>query len=204
MKYLIAGLGNPGEKYKNTRHNIGYKVLDTFANESDTFFASERYAQKCTLKHKGRQLILIKPTTYMNLSGKAIRYWLEKEKIPIQNLLVIVDDLALPFGFIRMKKNGGDGNHNGLTDIIETLGHQNFSRIRFGIGNDFKQGMQIDYVLGNWTEDETLLLPERIKKIIGAIKSYTFIGADRSMSQFNQKFDMQAKLEELKNDKRDE
>ncbi len=201
MKYLIAGLGNPGNKYENTRHNIGFKVLDALSNVSDAFFVPERYAHRCTVKHKGRQLILIKPTTYMNLSGKAIRYWLDKEKIQPENLLVIVDDIALPFGYIRIKKSGGDGNHNGLTDIIDVLGHQNFSRLRFGIGKDFPRGMQAEYVLGSWTENETLLLPERIKTVISAIKDYVFVGAERSMNRFNQKFDATQALENLKSDK---
>lgn len=203
MKYLIAGLGNPGEKYENTRHNIGFKVLDALADASDTFFTAERYAHFAAVRHKGRQLLLIKPQTYMNLSGKAVRYWLEKENIPTENLLVIVDDIALPFGYIRIKKNGSDGNHNGLSDIIDKLGHQQFSRLRFGLGNDFPRGMQADYVLGNWETDEKRLLPERIKTMTEAVKSFVFIGADRCMNFYNQKYDAEAALKALDNDKRD-
>ena len=198
MKYLIIGLGNPGDKYKNTRHNIGFKVLDALVSASDTFFSSERYALKATVKHKGRQLILIKPQTFMNLSGKAVRYWIEKENIQPENFLVVVDDLALPFGQIRMKSKGGDGNHNGLIDIIRILGHQNFNRLRFGIGNDFPQGMQADYVLSNWSADEQLLLPERIKKVIGAVKSFSFIGAARTMNSFNQNYNFDTALKKIK------
>ncbi|MEA2042931.1 MAG: aminoacyl-tRNA hydrolase [Bacteroidota bacterium] len=198
MKYLIIGLGNPGEKYENTRHNIGFKVLDALANASDTFFSVERYAQKATVKYKGRRLILIKPSTYMNLSGKAVKYWIEQENIKPENIIVIVDDLALPFGQIRMKAKGGDGNHNGLIDIINILGHQNFARIRFGIGNDFPKGMQADYVLSPWSEDEKLLLPERIKTVTGAIKSFSFTGAGRTMNSLNKAYNFEAELKKIK------
>ncbi len=200
MKYLIAGLGNPGEKYEKTRHNIGFKVLDALAGASDTFFSSERYAQKAEIKHKGRKLVLIKPTTYMNLSGKAVRYWLEKEKITPDALMVIVDDIALPFGYIRLKANGSDGNHNGLADIIQTLGHQNFNRLRFGIGNDFPRGMQAEYVLSNWTKNERLVLNERIEKMCEAVKTFSFSGIARTMNFYNEKYDFEAELKKIKND----
>ena len=185
MKYLVVGLGNIGEEYANTRHNIGFNVADYFACEAETAFQSNRYAFTCQVKHKGRTILLCKPTTYMNLSGKAVKYWLQKENIPIENLLIIVDDLALPFGTIRIKKKGSDAGHNGLIDIIQTLGHQDFNRLRFGIGNEFSKGGQVDFVLGQWTEDEKAKLPERMKKMSDAIRSFVTIGIDRTMNFFN-------------------
>lgn len=142
MKYLIVGLGNIGAEYAETRHNIGFKVLDALAEASSAVFSSARYGAVAECRHRGRQLILLKPSTYMNLSGKAVRYWLDAEKIPIENLLVIVDDIALPFGQLRMRTKGSDGGHNGLKNINELLGHNNYSRIRFGIGGDFPQGFR--------------------------------------------------------------
>lgn len=198
MKYLIIGLGNPGKEYSDTRHNIGFKVLDAYAQASDTFFLHERYADVTKVKYKGRILVLVKPMTYMNLSGKAVQYWLKKEKILLENMLIIVDDLALPFGTIRIKKNGGAGGHNGLTDIIDILQTNEFNRIRFGIGDKFAKGTQTDYVLGSWTEDESNLLPERINKVIGAIKNYTTIGIERTMNFFNLKYNYEEELEKLK------
>ena len=203
MKYLIAGLGNPGEKYTNTRHNIGFKVLDAFAEVSDTFFEHKRYADVAKVKFKGKIFVLIKPVTYMNLSGKAVDYWMKKEKTDAANTLIIVDDLALPFGTIRLKNKGGDGGHNGLNNIIAVLGNQNFNRLRFGIGDQFHKGSQVDYVLENWTEDEKKLLPERIKKITGAIKNFGTIGLERTMNCFNTKYDFQKELEKI-NKKKDE
>jgi len=202
MKYLIVGLGNPGEQYTGTRHNIGFNVLDAFAEASDTFFEHKRYADVAYVKYKGRILVLIKPMTYMNLSGKAVDYWMKKEKVDVDKTLIIVDDLALPFGTIRLKDKGGDGGHNGLKSIIEILGHQNFIRLRFGIGNNFGKGYQVDYVLEKWNEDEFKLLPERIKKMTGAVKNFASIGIERTMNFFNSKYDMNAELEKLsKNDK---
>ncbi|NPA68031.1 MAG: aminoacyl-tRNA hydrolase [Chlorobi bacterium] len=194
MKYLIVGLGNPGEKYADTRHNTGFKVSDAFAKASDAVFEHKRYADVAKIKFKGRIFVLVKPMTFMNLSGKAVNYWMKKEKIPPENILVIVDDLALPFGTIRLKKNGGDGGHNGLKDIIAVLGHQNFNRLRFGIGNNFPKGYQADYVLSEWTPDEKKLLPERIKKMIEAIKIFGTRGITEAMNFFNNKYDFESEL----------
>ncbi len=202
MKYLIVGLGNPGEKYSETRHNIGFKVLDAFAEASDTFFEHKRYADVTKVKHKGRIFVLAKPMTFMNLSGKAVDYWMKKEKVSIENTLIIVDDLALSFGTIRLKNKGGDGGHNGLNDIIAVLGHQNFNRLRFGIGDSFSKGRQVDYVLDNWSKNETKLLPERLKQMNGTIKNFGTIGIERTMNFFNKKYDIEAELLKLK--KKDE
>ncbi|MBN1252335.1 MAG: aminoacyl-tRNA hydrolase [Bacteroidales bacterium] len=187
MKYLIVGLGNIGEKYANTRHNIGFKILDYLALQNDIEFKQNRLAFTAEWKFKGRSLMFCKPTTYMNLSGKAVNYWMQKEKVAIENLLIIADDLALPFGTIRIKKQGGAAGHNGLSDIIEMLGHQEFNRLRFGIGDEFSKGQQVDYVLGDWTETENEKLEERIKKVASSIKSFVTIGIDRTMSEFNNK-----------------
>jgi len=187
MKYLIVGLGNIGEKYHATRHNIGFQSIGNFIDPEKDTFKHDRLAFVAHKKFKGRTLVLCKPTTYMNLSGKAINYWLQKEKIPIENLLVIVDDIALPFGTIRIKKKGSDAGHNGLINIIETLGHQNFNRMRFGIGDEFSKGAQANYVLGQWSDDELKVLPERLDKMNEAIKSFVTIGIDRTMNYFNGK-----------------
>ena len=197
MKYLIVGLGNPGEKYTDTRHNIGFIVLDAFAEASNIFFEHKRYADVAKIKFKGRIFVLIKPMTYMNLSGRAVDYWMKKEKTDADKTLVIVDDLALPFGTVRIKNKGGDGGHNGLKDIIAVLGHQNFNRLRFGIGDQFRKGNQVDYVLDNWSENEFKLLPERIKKVIAAIKNFGTIGIDRTMNFFNSNYDYQKELDKL-------
>jgi len=195
---LIIGLGNPGKEYSDTRHNIGFKVLDAFAQASDTFFLHERYADVARVKFKGRTFVLVKPMTFMNLSGKAVNYWLKKEKLETSNLLIIVDDIALPFGSIRIKKNGGAGGHNGLIDIIEKLdNNNNFNRLRFGVGNDFFQGKQSDYVLGEWSDNENKLLPERIKKVIGAIKNFGTVGIERTMNFSNSKYDFEEQLKKL-------
>ena len=186
MKFLIIGLGNIGTEYIGTRHNIGFQVVDHFAG-SDNPFQSGRYANVAQVKYKGRTIVLCKPTTYMNLSGKAVNYWLQKESLPIENLLIVVDDLALPFGTIRIKKKGSDAGHNGLIDIIETFGHNEFNRLRFGIGNEFSHGGQIDFVLGKWTGDEAKLLPERLDKMCDAIKSFVTVGIDQTMNYFNGK-----------------
>ena len=202
MKYLIVGLGNPGAEYSETRHNIGFKVLDAFAEQADASFKHSRYADVVKVKHKGRIFVLAKPMTFMNLSGKAVNYWMNKEKIPIEKVLIIVDDLAIPFGTIRIKNKGGDGGHNGLKDIIAVLGHQNFNRLRFGIGASFSKGRQVDYVLDNWSETEAKLLPERLKQMVGAIKNFGTIGITRTMNYFNKKYDIEKELEKLK--KKDE
>lgn len=187
MKYLIVGLGNPGEKYENTRHNIGFKVLDVLAKASNTSFEPNRLANTAKIKHRGRTLILIKPTTFMNLSGKAVNYYLKAEKIPLENLLVITDDLALPFGTIRMKGKGSDGGHNGLKNIQEVIGTSKYPRLRFGIGNEFNKGHQVNYVLGEWTDEESQKLPERTQKAADAVLSFTAIGLNQTMNQFNNK-----------------
>ena len=186
-KYLIAGLGNPGPEYKYTRHNAGFLAVDALADALDTSFQSDRYAQVAKARYRGKQLIIIKPQTYMNLSGKAVRYWLEKEKIPLENLLVIADDIHLPFGQIRMRTKGSHGGHNGLKDIIEKLGTDRFARLRIGIGNDFGPGGQIDYVLGRWTEDEIRALPAIIDRVLEAVKTWLLEGAGKAMTLFNRK-----------------
>ncbi len=185
MKYLIAGLGNIGSEYENTRHNIGFTVLDAFAKASNIFFNQDRHAFVTEFKFKGRTLVLIKPTTYMNLSGKAVNYWLQQHKIPVENLLVITDDLALPFGKIRIRPAGSDGGHNGLKDIIATLGHQNFARLRFGIGDEFSKGHQSNYVLGQWTPEEDKALQPRIELCTEIIKGFSTTGLQRTMNDFN-------------------
>ncbi|MDR2834600.1 MAG: aminoacyl-tRNA hydrolase [Bacteroidales bacterium] len=187
MKYLIAGLGNIGAEYINTRHNIGFTVLDSLSKESNTIFFDARLGAIAEIKNKGKQLLLLKPSTYMNLSGKAINYYLQKEKIPIENLFVIVDDLALPFGTIRIKSKGSSGGHNGLQHVEETLQSQDYARLRFGIGNEFSKGRQINYVLGNWSDEEKKLLPERIKIVTEAILNFSILGIDRTMNLFNNK-----------------
>lgn len=187
MKYLIVGLGNIGEEYAGTRHNIGFDVLNNLADEHDLQFKEQRYGSLCTYKFKSRQFILLKPNTFVNLSGKAVNYWLQKEKIPLQNLLIIVDDLALPFGALRLKTKGGDAGHNGLKNIQNILNTGNYSRLRFGIGNEFQRGQQIDFVLGRWSAEEIENLKERKKMAIEIIKSFGTIGATQTMNQFNNK-----------------
>lgn len=187
MKYLIAGLGNIGSEYENTRHNIGFKILDAFAEASNISFDTDRYGSIATAKLKGRILVMLKPSTFMNLSGKAVAYWLQKEKIPIENLLVITDDLALPFGTLRLKKKGSDGGHNGLKSIQSILGTTDYPRLRFGIGDEFSKGRQVDYVLSEWTSEELSKLPERISKSEEIIKAFATIGTERTMSSFNGK-----------------
>jgi PTH1 family peptidyl-tRNA hydrolase len=187
MKYLIAGLGNIGAEYANTRHNIGFTVLDALARDAGISFSPDRYASKAVSRHKGKTLVLIKPSTYMNLSGKAVRYWLDKEKIPLENLLVIVDDIALPLGLLRLKTKGGDGGHNGLASLIEVLGTEEFTRLRFGIGGDFPKGYQVDYVLGEWSREEEEIFIPRIPAAIEIIKSFVTIGPDKTMTAYNNK-----------------
>ncbi|MDO9000104.1 MAG: aminoacyl-tRNA hydrolase [Bacteroidota bacterium] len=186
-KFLIVGLGNIGDEYNETRHNIGFKVVDYLAADSGVKFTSERYADVAQLKYKGKQLILIKPNTFMNLSGKAVNYWLQSEKIEIENTMVIVDDLALPFGKIRIGPKGGDGGHNGLKSIQETLNTANYPRLRFGISNEFNKGAQVNYVLGEWNEEELKTLNDRIKIAADAVKAFSFIGLPRCMNEFNNK-----------------
>jgi PTH1 family peptidyl-tRNA hydrolase len=187
MKYLIVGLGNIGLEYENTRHNVGFKVLDAFAKASSTVFTPVRYGDRAEVKFKGRTLILIKPSTFMNRSGLAVNYWGQKEKIQVQNLLVITDDIALPFGKLRLKGKGSDGGHNGLKHIQQTLGTPNYARLRFGVGGDFMRGQQINYVLGEWIPEETEALPERLEMAQNIIKGFTTIGVGRTMSEYNNK-----------------
>jgi len=187
LKYLIVGLGNIGAEYENTRHNIGFMVLDAFAKVSGTIFNSDRLANVAMMKHRGHQLFLIKPTTFMNLSGKAVSYWMKQEKIPLENVLVIVDDLALPFGAIRIRGNGSEAGHNGLRNITEMLGTQNYARLRFGIGNDYPKGRQVDFVLGKWSDDETKAIEERTEVTSKAILSFVIDGLQRTMNMYNGK-----------------
>lgn len=185
MKYLIVGLGNIGDEYSDTRHNIGFTVLDTFAGEVGATFSDRRYGFVCETRYKGRTFVLLKPSTYMNLSGNAVNYWLNKEKIPIENLLVIVDDLALPLGSIRMRAKGSDGGHNGLAHVNQILSTTEYARIRIGIGNSFKKGHQVNYVLGRWTEEEKKFIKERVALVIEMIKSFGISGTELTMTGFN-------------------
>ena len=187
MKYLIVGLGNIGAEYRDTRHNIGFKVLDAFAEASNIVFSTQRYGDVAQVRVKNRILVLLKPSTYMNLSGEAVRYWMNKENIPLENVLIIVDDIALPFGAIRIKGKGSDGGHNGLKNIAALLGTQNYARIRFGVGNEFVRGAQIDYVLGNFTEEQSRELPDRMKVACDAIKAFCLSGLTFAMNNFSNK-----------------
>jgi PTH1 family peptidyl-tRNA hydrolase len=187
MKYLVAGLGNIGSEYTNTRHNIGFDILNLFSHNEDLSFEEKRYGAVATYRHKGRIFILLKPNTYMNLSGKAVQYWLQAEKIPVENLLVLVDDLALPFGTLRLKPKGSDAGHNGLKNIQAVLGHSNYSRIRFGLGDNYPKGRQIDFVLGEWTPEEKEALKGRMELAIEMIKSFGTVGIQQTMTAFNNK-----------------
>ncbi|OUS01680.1 aminoacyl-tRNA hydrolase [Flavobacteriales bacterium 33_180_T64] len=186
-KFLIVGLGNIGDKYANTRHNIGFKILDALAEKEDLKFETQKLGDLTTYKFKGRTFILLKPSTYMNLSGKSVLYWLTKEKIPLENVLVVTDDLNLPFGNIRLKTKGSDGGHNGLKDIQNKLQTTKYNRFRFGINDEFSKGRQVDYVLGEWTDDEYKQLPERFNKAIELIKSFGTAGINNTMNAFNGK-----------------
>lgn len=185
MKYLVIGLGNIGENYKNTRHNIGFKVLDVMAQVFGAGFYDKRYGSIAVAKYRGRELTLLKPSTYMNLSGNAVDYWMKKEKIPMKNILVVVDDIALPTGSLRLKPKGGDGGHNGLAHITQTLGTNDYARLRLGIGSSFNKGGQIDYVLGEWTSEESSIIEEKLPTAIEIIKSFTFAGLELTMTAFN-------------------
>ena len=184
-KYLIVGLGNIGAKYAETRHNIGFKVLDALALQEDFAFETAKLGDVGTFRTKGRSVLCLKPSTYMNLSGKALNYWMVKEKIPIANLLVLTDDINLPFGTLRLKGKGSDGGHNGLKDVQRVLGGTAYNRFRFGVGADFGRGRQVDYVLGEWTEDERKLLPERLERATALVKSFLLSGMADTMSTFN-------------------
>jgi len=199
LKYLIVGLGNIGDEYNDTRHNIGFTVLDAMALASGTFFKDSRYGATCDIKYKSRRFILLKPSTFMNLSGNAVSYWLQKEKIPLENLLVIVDDLSLPTGTIRMRPKGSDGGHNGLAHINSVLGTDNYSRIRIGIGSNFRKGGQIDYVLSTWTSEEKHLLKDKIESAIEMIKSFGTIGLELTMTKFNKPVEKNSGLDGVAN-----
>ena len=186
MKYLIAGLGNIGPDYAQTRHNIGFMVLDAFAKASNAVFEDRRYGFVAEMRLRNKSLLLLKPSTFMNLSGNAIRYWLQKEKIETENLLVVVDDLALPFGTLRLKSKGSDAGHNGLKHIQDLIG-QNYPRLRFGIGNDFPRGAQVNYVLDEFSDEEQQKLPERIETAADIIRSFCLAGVNTAMNQYNNK-----------------
>ena len=187
MKFLIVGLGNIGAEFQDTRHNIGFKVLDALAEASNTTFSVARYGSIANVRLKNQQLLLLKPSTYVNLSGDAVRYWKQAENIDIDHILVVLDDLALPFGAIRMKGKGSDGGHNGLKHINQMLQTQDYARLRFGIGGDFPKGAQIDYVLGRLTAEEQAALGDRGKQAVEAIKSFCLSGIAFAMTNYNNK-----------------
>lgn len=187
MKYLIVGLGNIGPEYADTRHNIGFMTADRLASDAGANFESCRYGDMARFRIKNKQLMVLKPSTFMNLSGVAVRYWMNKERLPLQNLLVIVDDLALPFGAIRLRGSGSDAGHNGLKNIASELGNQNYARLRFGIGNGFQRGGQIDYVLGKFPAEEAARLPERLEVAAEAARTYCLSGLSFAMTNFNNK-----------------
>ena len=186
-KFLIVGLGNIGSEYENTRHNIGFMVLDALVKASNTFFSTDRLADIASVKWKGKTLVLVKPSTYMNLSGKAVNYWLQAEKIPKENLLVITDDIALPTGILRLKGKGSDGGHNGLKNIQEILGTPEYARLRIGVGNEFAKGKQVNYVLGRWSNEELTLLNPRIEIACEIIRSFASAGLQLTMTKYNNK-----------------
>ena len=186
-KFLIVGLGNIGPEYQGTRHNIGFQMVDVFANYMKAEWQDKRYGFVAKCRVKNAELVLLKPSTYMNLSGNAVRYWLQQERIPVENMLVLVDDLNLPFGTIRIRKQGSNGGHNGLGNIQSVLGTENYARVRFGIGNEYTRGTQINFVLGEWTDEEKQALPERLKIMEELIPSFCLQGIDRTMNQYNNK-----------------
>lgn len=187
MKYLIVGLGNIGAEYEDTRHNIGFMALDALVKGADVSFKTERYGDVCKLKHRGRTLVLLKPSTYMNLSGKAVQYWMAKEQIPHERTLVVYDDLDLVLGALRIKSKGSGGSHNGINHIIEILGTINIPRLRIGIGKEFSRGRQVDFVLGKWSSEEIEVLQPRIKLAGEAILDFSVLGAERTMNAYNKK-----------------
>jgi PTH1 family peptidyl-tRNA hydrolase len=184
MKYLIVGLGNPGAEYENTRHNIGFKILDGFLNKNNSF-ESCKHGSRLDFSFKSRKIILLKPNTFMNLSGKAVKYWMMKEKVNLDNLLIVTDDIALPFGAVRLRPKGSDGGHNGLKDINQVLSNNNYPRLRIGVGSDFERGRQVDYVLGNWSEDQCKDLNSLIYDSTQVIKSFCSIGIEFTMNNLN-------------------
>ena len=186
-KFLVVGLGNIGPEYASTRHNIGFMILDALAKASNIFFTNDRLASVAELKWKGKTIVLVKPSTFMNLSGKAVNYWLQAEKIPRENLLVVTDDIALPLGSLRLKGKGSDGGHNGLKSINETLLTTEYARLRVGVGNEFAKGKQVNFVLGEWSSDELLALAPRINIATDIIRSFASIGTQLTMTNFNNK-----------------
>lgn len=190
MNCLVAGLGNIGSEYENTRHNMGFMVLDAFAKASNAVFHTDRYGDVAEIPFKGHRFILLKPSTYMNLSGKAVRYWMQEKNIPIENIIVISDDLNLPFGTVRMRKNGSDGGHNGLKNINELLGSQEYARIRLGIGNDFSRGHQVDFVLGKLSPEELDAMPLISDRVIAGVKAFVTLGVERAMNSTNCKIEI--------------
>lgn len=186
-KFLIVGLGNIGAEYVNTRHNIGFKVVDFLAKSESLSFETVKLGSLAQYKFKGRTFLLLKPNTYMNLSGKAVKFWMDKENIPLENIMVITDDLNLPFGTIRIKPKGSDGGHNGLKSINQVLGTQDYTRFRFGISDEFKKGQQVNYVLGEWDATETAALPERLATSAEAVRSFATAGLGNTMTAFNGK-----------------
>ncbi len=187
MKYLIVGLGNIGPEYLGTRHNIGFRVVNALVDDAGVRFSEERYGAIARMRVKNCELVVLKPNTFMNLSGNAVRYWLQRENIPVENLLVVVDDFALPFGTLRLKPKGSDAGHNGLKNIQQLLGTQVYSRLRFGIGNNFPRGGQIDYVLGQFMPDELQLMPEKVERAVEIVKSFCLAGVEITMNQYNNK-----------------
>ena len=185
MKYLIVGLGNIGTEYDNTRHNIGFTILDALARASNISFSDKRYGFVAEMKHASRTLILLKPNTFVNLSGRSVQYWMQKEKIPIENVLILVDDLALPPGKIRLRSKGGDAGHNGLKSIQQIIGTTDYSRLRFGIGDDFPRGRQVEHVLGKWSREEEELVNSKLETCFEIIKSFATIGIELTMTKYN-------------------
>ncbi|MDD3458904.1 MAG: aminoacyl-tRNA hydrolase [Weeksellaceae bacterium] len=186
-KYLIVGLGNPGEKYRYSRHNIGFLIADELVRKQHTVFEASNFGEIARFKYRARPIIVLKPNTFMNLSGDAVRFWMQKEQISIENIFIISDDLNLPFGTIRIRAKGSDGGHNGLKDIQDKILNKNYPRLRFGIGSEFMSGQQVDYVLGNWSEEEIKLLPERIDVASKAVLSFVFEGITNAMNNYNGK-----------------
>jgi PTH1 family peptidyl-tRNA hydrolase len=184
-KFLLAGLGNIGKEYAATRHNIGFDIADAIVKKHEAFFRSDRLADVASYKWRGKSIVVIKPTTYMNLSGKAVKYWIDKENIALENLLVIVDELALPLNKVRLRPGGSDAGHNGLTSIRESLGTDQYPRLRFGIGNDFPKGMQAEYVLSKWRPEEEVLIKVKIAKCVEIVESFILQGIGRTMSEWN-------------------
>lgn len=184
-RFLVVGLGNIGPEYAETRHNIGFKILDLLSEEESFDFKKVKWGTMGTFKHKSRSVLCLKPSTYMNLSGKAVRYWMEKEKIPLENILIITDDINLPFGTLRLRTQGSHGGHNGLKDVQHLLNTSKYNRFRFGVGSEFSKGKQVEYVLGAWNEEENTALPERLEKSTHLVRSFVFAGVKNTMNQFN-------------------